>query len=100
MKLAALLLLAGCASAAPSTSDTQLASRFEHAKSVQFCPVEWNGVGQRLAVDCVDNEGLVWSSCAWNACGINPECRARSQEVVMRGSCGGPDWPACRGGAK
>jgi len=92
-----LLLLCGCAaSVAPSTPDTQLASRFAHAKSVQFCPVEWNGVGQRLAVDCVDSFGLVWSACAWNSCGINPECRTRSQEEVSRGSCGGPDWPACK----
>jgi hypothetical protein len=38
----------------------------------------------------------VWSACAWNGCGIDPDCRTSSQEAVARNSCGGDGWPSCR----
>jgi hypothetical protein len=96
--IATALLTTSCASAPPTpqTPNTELAARLAHAGTSQVCPVVWGGHGMRITSDCLDDDGLVWSACAWNACGIDPSCRTREQEAAVLASCGGPEWPACK----
>jgi hypothetical protein len=86
-----LIVACGCATAAPpSTPQTQLAARIEHASTHNPCLP-----GQSVTANCLDDQGLVWTMCAWNSCGFNEECRKWHQTSLVRGNCGPPDWPAC-----
>ena len=86
-----LAFVAGCATAETrSTPQTQLASRIEHASTHNPCPPN-----QPVSGSCLDDQGLVWSACAWNGCGRDTDCRHHSQEVIASHDCGLPDWPAC-----
>ena len=92
-----LLLLASVACSAtvslPSTPQTQLAARIEHAGTHDPCVP-----GEKATSNCLDDDGLVWSACAWNSCGLEKPCREDHQRKVAEGSCGEPDWPACKPG--
>jgi hypothetical protein len=96
MRLIAIFLLVSCANRPiPSTPDSQLAARFASAHTKYACPVDRFGRGERVSANCIDTVGTVWSACAWNGCGVDPECRALAQQDVMAESCGGPEWPPC-----
>lgn len=96
------MFLFACASAplAPSTPQAQLTARFAHASATSRCPVSALGQGSPVSANCIDDDGLVWSACAWNGCGVDLNCRVSSQDAVERGSCGGDEWPACVGGER
>ena len=90
--LVLLLIVVSCARVMPvSSPQTQLASRIEHASTHNRCTPD---VG--MTMDCMDDQGLVWTACAWNACGLSGTCRETHQRAVADGSCGEPDWPACK----
>ena len=75
--LIALLLLA-CASSPPeSTPQTQLVARVAQASTSTRCPEQGE-----VASSCLDDQGLVWSACAWNNCGASPECRREHQNLA------------------
>lgn len=74
----------------PSTPASQLAARFARASTKVACIP-----GGTVSVDCVDDQGLVWTACAWNGCGWDATCRAKFQASNMAGSCGEPEYPAC-----
>jgi hypothetical protein len=98
LMLLLILALAACATAQPpSTPQTQLAARIEHASTHNPCTPD-----QAVTADCLDDFGLVWSKCAWNSCGIDQSCRQLHQTRAndIDSNCGGPDWPACRPNGK
>ncbi|HUE39816.1 MAG TPA: hypothetical protein VMR29_09950 [Candidatus Binatia bacterium] len=47
---------------------------------------------------CVADDGLTWSICAWNSCGVVAECRARHTFALSGGCGGGHGWPDCAPG--
>jgi len=85
------LAVTSCASPTVlSASQVQRAARFDRASTHYPC-----APNATTDVACVDDQGIVWSACAWNSCGIGPACREEHQRIVMAGSCGEPEWPAC-----
>lgn len=95
MKFLLLLLIAvSCAPTIPvSPEQVALWSRISHASTHYPCTPN-----ATTSEACLDDQGLVWSTCAWNTCGISEGCRREHQHVVAAGSCGGPDWPPCSAG--
>jgi hypothetical protein len=84
--------LASCATAPHDpTPGTELAARLEQAHAKPRCTPHY-----AVPASCVDDQGMVWSACAWNACGIEEPCRGEAQAKVAAGSCGEPYWPACK----
>ena len=91
----AAFMAARCASTPPSTPETQLGARLESASTHLKCHPHY-----AVQTSCVDEQGLVWTACAWNNCGIEQPCRGEAQSKVAAGSCGEPYWPACKGEPK
>lgn len=90
-RLLLLLAFTACATSRPMTpAEVQLASRIVHASTHNPCTPD-----EPVKADCLDDQGIVWSACAWNSCGMGSECRERHQRKVVENSCGGPDWPPC-----
>jgi len=82
----------GCATTAPqSSTQTWLAARIARAGTHNPCMPNTT-----TTENCFDDQGLVWSTCAWNTCGLSRPCREVQQRNVAAGSCGEPEWPACR----
>jgi len=86
-----LVLVAGCASAA-STESSRRRWRVDHASTRARCEA-----ARPAASECVDDEGLEWTECAWNSCGWDRDCRLAAQESVLAGSCGEPAYAPCGG---
>ena len=85
------VLAVGCAHSnrIPSAEEL-LAARQNAAPGKPVC-TSW----LTTAVDCIDDAGLIWSACAWNACGRDPECRRPSDIAVLAGGCGTPGYLSC-----
>jgi len=89
--LFALLAACGTVPTTKATPESELAARVARASTHVPCVS-----GEKAAGPCLDDQGNVWSKCAWNSCGVDAECRVASQARVAAGSCGEPEWPACR----
>lgn len=91
LKIAIALALVSCTHAElPSSSDPRLAARIGRASTHNPCTPELP-----VTSNCLDDQGLVWSICAWNACGIDEQCRKIYQNHQVAQNCGEPEWPAC-----
>lgn len=85
-----IVVLAILSCATPSTPQTQLASRISHASTHNPCTPN-----ATVSEACLDDDGLVWSACAWNSCGMSQTCRDDQQKSQLAGNCGTSDWPPC-----
>lgn len=93
MRWLLLAFVLGCCATVepPHTRESERTARWQHASTHNPCMP-----GARVAADCIDNEALVWSACAWNSCGVDPVCRKDGQTKVAAGSCGLDEWPPCK----
>jgi len=67
-------LACSCAERQPAP-DAQPAARIAGAGTRKPC-----SPGKITTADCLDDQGLVWSACAWNSCGMDRQCREQYQD--------------------
>jgi len=83
----------GCAHFEPvSTPESRRESRLSAASTGLRCD---ENTAQLPDQSCVTPAGLVWSACAWNACGRDPSCRRPHEIDVLATSCGGREFMSC-----
>lgn len=90
----AIFLSCGYAGIFPlSSSTSQLQARLARARAASYPACNST---MPATTDCADSFGIIWSACAWNICGFEEDCRKESQKWIAAGSCGEPEWPACK----